>query len=252
MKTPIRYSRKRLAYTGRLARARFAAWAESSHGRSVLEQIASRMRFALFNRMRAARRRVWRRLVAAARTEEVVVAMQREVDGHLARLDTLAYAHDLPRTGIDLHRLVVVPRMFVNAETYRRVDAALVAQPAFAAVDGGESLRDWFVLTLIDSIEATVAQARPSPQRPLPAGDDWIAVGVNELFEWRIPFDGPAWPGHYYVLELTRFPITRAVRKATRDAIARLEASLPSLTRLHRNEILRQASSSLEQLLARG
>jgi hypothetical protein len=77
----------------------------------------------------------------------------------------------------------------------------------------------------------------------MPAVSDPI---VNEQFEWRIPFDGPAWPGHYHVLEITRFPITRAVRQATCDAIARLEASLPSLSRVHRSEILRQAGLSLE------
>jgi hypothetical protein len=85
----------------------------------------------------------------------------------------------------------------------------------------------------------------------LPAGDGWITVGVNERFEWHIPFKGPARPGHYYVLELTRMPITRAVRTAASEAIARMEASLPSLSRAHRAEIVRHAGLSLDQLLAR-
>ena len=230
--------------------ALFAAWAESPTGRALLEQAAAQSRFALYGRMRAARHRLWRQLVRAARADAVVAVVQHEVDGYLARLDTLVHAHDLPRVGVDLHRLVVVPRMFVNIQTYRRIDAALCEQPTFAALEGGESLRSRFILAIIESIEAAIARARPSPRRPLPAGNGWITVGVNEHFEWRIPFDGPAWPGHYHVLELTRWPITRAVRKATSEAMARLEASLPSLSRLHRNEILREAGLSLEGLFA--
>jgi len=42
-------------------------------------------------------------------------------------------------------------------------------------------------------------------------------------------------------MELTRDPVTRAVRKAVVDAVARIDASLPSLSRLARTEILRRA-----------
>jgi hypothetical protein len=248
MKALIRFSRGQVRYTGRIARATFATWAESSEGRAALEPVASQMRFALFGKMRAARRRVWRQLAHAARAKAVVVDVQREVDRYLQRLDTIAYAHDLPLSAVHLRRLVVVPRVFVNADAYRRIDAALRAQPAFAAVDAVTSLRTWFVLTLIGNLEAAIAQARPSPQRPLPAGDSWIMVGVNEQFEWRSAIGGPVWPGHYYVLELRRIAITRAVRKAAREAVADLEASLPSLSRVHRSEILRSAASSLEHL----
>jgi hypothetical protein len=54
-------------------------------------------------------------------------------------------------------------------------------------------------------------------------------------------FDEPAWNGHHYVIELTRDPITRAVRKAIAARIERFEASLPALPRAERNEILRRA-----------
>ena len=251
MSTAVRYSHERVIYTGRMAKESFIAWADSGSGRSALQLGASGMRFALFGRLRAARRRVWRQVVKTARMEAVVVAIQREIDDYLMRVDMVAYARDLPRVGIDLHRLVVVPRLFVDAEVFRRIDAALNGLRVFAALDGGESLRRWFVQTLIDAIEAAVQSARPSPQRPLPAGQDWIIVGVNDQFEWGIPIDGPGWPGHYYVLELTRTPITRAGRKAAGKAIGRLETSLPSLSRVQRNEILRQAGSSLELLSVR-
>jgi hypothetical protein len=251
MKSPIRYSRGRIRYTGQIDRGAFIAWCESSDGRSVLDPIISTMRFVLFGKARAARRRLWRELTGMARSGPVVAGVQREIDSYLARFETLVYARNLPCVGIDLHRLVVVPRFFANAIADRRIDASLKAESAFATLDRCQLLRDWFVLTLIDGIAATLVDTRPSPKRPLPAGDDWMIVGVNDQFEWRIPFNGPAWPGHYYLLELTSRPITRTVRKAAADAVTQMEISLPSLSRSHRNQILRQAGLSLEQLLAR-
>lgn len=251
MKGPVRFSRGRILYTGRIDRAAFVAWCESPAGRSVLDPIVATMRFVLFGKARAARRCLWRELSVAARSGTVVAAVQREIDSYLARLDTLVYAHDLPRVGIDLHRLVVVPRLFANAIINRRIDASLEAASALATLNGSQVLRDWFILTLIDGIAAAPVAARPSPKRPLPSGNDWVIVGVNDRFEWRIPSNGPAWPGHYYLLELTKRPITRAVRKAVGEAIAQMEISLPSLSRSHRNEILREAGLSVEQLLAR-
>ena len=246
MRRPVRFSRGRITYTGRIAGASFATWAGSKEGRSALAHVASQFDFALFGRMRAARRRVWRQLCRTARSETVTAALQQEIDRYLC-LHAFACA-DLPCVRVDLRRLVVVPRLFVNSAAYRCFTPALDAQPAFALLEGGESLRDWFALTLINGIEAAAIRARPSPQRPLPAGEGWVVVGVNEEFEWYDPIESPAWQGHYYVLELRRAPITRAVRKATRQAISGLEASLLSLSRADRGGILRQAALSLERL----
>lgn len=251
MKAPVHYSRGRVVYTGRMAWDRYSAWAESGAGRSVLEQVASRSRFSLFGPLRTAGRRVWRQLTSAARSEKLIPAMQHEVDSYLARLDTLAYAQDLPRASIDGYRLVVVPRAFVNACAYRGIDVTLRLHPEFLALDGGESLRDWWVLTVIEAIEAAVARARPSLKRPLPAGNGWVAVSLDERFEWRIAADGVSWPGHYYVLELPRTPMKRAFRKAASEALTCLHASLPSLSRARRNEIVSQAGSSIARLTKR-
>ena len=82
----------------------------------------------------------------------------------------------------------------------------------------------------------------PSPKRPLVAGKEWISVGLDGAFVWRLPrLNEPPWDGHHYVMELTRDPITRAVRKAVVAAVERIDASLPSLSRIERNEILRRA-----------
>ena len=250
MKTPVRFSRVRAAYTGRLLRDAFAEWAESREGVSALNEIGGEMFFALFGRRQAARSQVWKQLRRAARAEAVSLIAERELDEYLPQLGTLAFSRELPRVGVDLRRLVVVPRMFVNGQSYRRIDTALRTEPEFAELEGGDSLCQAFAVTLVDSIATAIAEVRPTPDHPLPAGDDWIAIGVNDRYEWRVPFNGPAWPGHYFVLEVTRTPLTRAVRKTVAETIAHLEASLASLTPLRRSEILRQAASSLEPSLA--
>jgi hypothetical protein len=239
-----------MEYTGRLSYAPFAAWVESPEGRPVLEEIASRVRFAPFGKLRAARRRVWRELKGAARTGRVVLAVQTEIDAYLSRLDTLVYARDLPRIGVQLHRLVVVPRRFVNSDAFRRIDEALSANGVFALLDCDKAVRHWFTSTLVSEVDGAVTSAGPSVRTPVPAGEGWIIVGVNEQFDWYTPPTGPAWPGHYYVLERTRWPITRKVRKAVGDAIVQLEGSLQSLSRVRRNEIVKGAWLSLEQLFA--
>jgi hypothetical protein len=251
MKTLVRYSFGRAKFTGRIPRVPFAAWAASPGGRLVVEGVQSNIRFSLFGRRRAAQRRIWRRLNEAARNKSVVDAMQREIDAYLTRLDPLVYAHDLPRASVDLRRLVVVPRSLVNSAAYRRIVAALDGHLAPVATDDHGSLLDWFVLLMISGMEAAVVAAQPSPRRSMPAGSDWVAVGVNERFEWGVPLEGPAWLGHYYVLELTSTPVTRAVWKGAEAAISNLEAALPSLSRVHRNGILRAAGLSIEHFRAR-
>jgi hypothetical protein len=251
MKTPVQNSRGRMIFTGRFPRSSFNGWTESQDGRAILERIGNERRFALFGRTAAARRRVWRQLSRTVRTRNVISLVQREIDAGLERLDPIVYAHDLPRVGVDLRRLVVVPRLFVNGEAYRGLYTAVQAEPAFTSLEGGESLTEWFVITVVEAMDAAIASARPSPHSPLPATSSWIVVGVDERFEWRVPFQGPAWPGHYYVMELTAQPVTRAVRKAVDEAIAGFEKSLPSLPRARRTEIVRQAAMSLQQLLAR-
>jgi len=251
MKSPVRLARGRLKYTGRIDRASFTTWADSFEGRRILERLAARERLALFGKLRAARRRLWRQLARAVRAEVVAAPVQRELDAYLQRLERLVYAPDLPCITVELRRLVVVPRLLLNAEMYRHLDRALEVDPVFRADGVGAQLRDWFLLTVIGSLEAAVANARPSPWRAIPAGADWITVGVNERFEWRVPFGGHSWPGHYYLLELRRISITRATRNAARDVIKDLEDGLPSLSGVHRDAILRSAGETLGQSEAR-
>jgi hypothetical protein len=53
------------------------------------------------------------------------------------------------------------------------------------------------------------------------------------------------------VLEVMRSPTTRAFRKAVGEKMAHLDESMQSLSRAERTEILRQAGSSLSELVVR-
>jgi hypothetical protein len=237
----VRYRRGGACYTGRIARAPFAAWLAMPEGQTTLDEAASRLRFKVFARARAARR-LWRHLSAAARDPVLVAAIQSEVDGYLGRMQEFAYAEGLPRASVDLHRLVLVPRVLVNGAAYVAIARRLRSVHAFASFEGGDAVRDFFVVTLIHHLDAAIAGVTPTPKRPLAIGKEWISVGLEGAFVWRLPaLNEPPWDGHHYVLELTREPITRAVRKAVVAAVGRIEASLPSLSRSERNEILRRA-----------
>jgi len=237
----VRCSQGRLIYT-RMTRAPFMTWANTQRGRAALGAVAREIRFAFFGKERAARRRLWRGLVAATCAEPIAALIRAEAQAYLGRLSQLVYAEGLPRSGVNLHRLVVVPRVLVNGAAYRSISMRMGAQPALASLEGGEPLREFLFLALIREMHAAVARAGPSPQRPLAAGADWISVGLNSAFVWRVPLNAPAWAGHHYVLELTREPVTRALRKAVAERISSFEASLLSLSKLERYEIVRRAS----------
>ena len=178
----------------------------------------------------------------SARGTPSLAAIQSEMDGYLGRLQEFAYADGLPRLSVDLHRIVVVPRVLINGAAYGAIAKRLHSERAFASLEGGDAVRDFFVATLIDHLDGAIAGVMPSPKRPLAAGTDWVSVGMESAFVWRLPLlNAPPWAGHHYVLEVTRDPITRAVRKKVVAAVERIEASLPSLSRLERNEILRRA-----------
>jgi len=243
MRPWIRYSHGQLVYTGRGAKKPFQQWVLTPAGRRAIEAVAEGLRFSLFGRLRAARRRVWHQLAAAAADVDVVATVGRETQAYLRRIGEMAYADGLPRVGVELHRLVVVPRVLLNAETFRAIEHKLLSQPSFASVEGGPAVREFFILRLIEDMMAAVTDAGSSPRRPLPAGGAWTSVGVNRSFVWRMPLlEQPPWAGHHYVIEQNREPMTRTLRKLLGTAIDRFEATLPTLSRLERDDILRRAA----------
>ena len=237
----VRYRRGRVVYGGRIARAPFAAWLTTTEGAAVLDEATSRLRIRFLARTRAARR-LWRRLAAAARDRQVVATIQSEMDAYPGRIQEFAYAEGLPCAGIDLHRLVVVPRALVNGAAFGALARRLRAVPAFASLEGGDPLHDFFVAKVISDADAAIAGAAPTVKRPVALGREWISIGLDGAFVWRLPLlNEPAWDGHHYVLEVTRDPLTRAVRKGVAAAVGRIDASLQTLSRVDRNEILRRA-----------
>jgi hypothetical protein len=185
---------------------------------------------------------LWRALATAARDASVAAIIQSEIDAYPGRLQDFAYAEGLPRASVELHRIVVVPRVLINAAATGAIARRLRSVHAFMALEGGDAVRDFFVRQLVHDLDAAITRATPSPKRPLAAGTDWISIGIEGGFVWRLPLlNEPPWDGHHYLLELTRAPITRKLRKAVAETVQRLEASLPALTRVDRNEILRRA-----------
>ena len=250
MKTPVRSWHGQLRYTGHFSREAYAIWAGSRDGTALLDRLAAAQgRFTLFGKKRAADRLVWRQFNHVAHADAVATALQREVGSYLVRIDPLVHAEGLPTLMIDLRRLIVIPRVLVSAEACRRIQRQLHVQPAFTGLPGGESFRRWFVLTMLQSLASSVVQAHPSVRHPLPAGDGWMVVGVNNEYEWQKPLRSLSWPGHYIVLEVRRSPLTRSIRSEVVGAIAELEGWLPSLSFVDRTEILKRASVSLERQL---
>jgi hypothetical protein len=242
MRPWVRYRGGRARYSGWISRAPFNAWTKTPEGKAAIAAAADRLRLKWLAHTRA-ERRLWRQLASMARQRAVVVSIQSEADTYPARLQEFAYADGLPRVGIELHRLVVVPRVLVNGAAYGAIARRLHAVPAFATLEGGDALREFFLLTVVQDLDAAVSSARPSPKRPVAAGQDWVSVGLNHKFVWRVPLlKDPPWDGHHYVLELTRDPITRALRKAVAAAIEQIDSALPGLSRSERNEILKRAA----------
>jgi hypothetical protein len=110
----IRYSRQRFIYTGRIGRAPFSRWTQTEEGRATVDELAETIRFALFGRQWAARRRLWRALTAAAGDDTVIDIVRSEAQRYLKHLGDLAYADGLPRETIQLRRLVAVPTVLLN------------------------------------------------------------------------------------------------------------------------------------------
>lgn len=237
----VRHRRGGARYARRITKARFAEWLATPEGQAVLAAAASRLRLRLFTKLRAGRR-LWREFAGAGRDPALADIVQSELDAYPRRIQELAYAEGLPRASIDLHRLVIVPRVLINAAASGALARRLRTVHSFMALEGGESLRDFFVRKVIHDLDAAIAGVTPTPKRPLAAGTDWISVGIDGAFVWRVPLlNEPPWDGHHYVLELTREPITRKLRKAVAEAIENYQASLPALSRIDRNEILRRA-----------
>ncbi len=126
----------RLRFRGRITKQPVIDWLTSEDGTAAVQAAASQIRFALFGRLRAARRRMRRELWEAVDAPAVREVIAAECDSYLAAWAELAYAPSLPRATIALQRLVVVPRTMILARTLSRVMVRVAACPAIADLLG--------------------------------------------------------------------------------------------------------------------
>lgn len=198
------------------------------------------MRFRLFGHARA-RRRLWRALDAASRTESVASAIGLEADCYMRVLADLCYTTALPRAHIALHRLVLAPRAMAAGRAQAGVFERLDRVPALAGLD--QAARAFFLHQLVIEMDAALRKASPSPRCPVHAQDGWACVGVSIGTVWvdRI-FAGPDATGHVFMYEFPRERLSRRDRKALDAAIAQMAASASALSRAERFALIRSAS----------
>ena len=236
----IRLRGGKLTYAGRISRAPFDAWAAAAEGTAAIAAQAAHVRFALLGKHRAARSRMWRELANAATDEMVVTAIQEEADRYLARLTQLAYAEGLPRVAVNLYRLVVVPRQLLNGVARQCLAARLRREPALTCLES-QPVKDFFCLQLVRDMDAAITSVQATVKRPFTTGHGWATVGLNSEYVWFAAVEDSRWGGHHFAFELPRDPISRAMRKAIEEAMKTFDQSLPVLSRVERNDILRRA-----------
>jgi hypothetical protein len=237
----FRVNAGRLEYRGRITRDAYAKWTTTRNGLEAVSRVARGTRFSLFGRSRSARRRMWRALETASRTESLASAMAIEAARYMQLLASLAYADALPRAHIALHRLVLVPRAMSVGRAHAGVIERLAMAPALRELD--EAVRAFFLDQLVIEMDAALRKAAPSPRRPVEAQDGWACVGDRTGVVWvdRI-LAGPDGSGHLFMYEFPHEPLGRRERKALETAIEQLTVSVSSLSRAQRATLVRSAA----------
>jgi len=223
----------RLRFRGRITKQPVIEWLTSEDGTAAVQAAASQIRFALFGRLRAARRRMRRELWEAVDAPAVREVIAAECDPYLAAWAELAYAPSLPRATIALHRLVVVPRTMILARTLSRVMIRLATCPAIA--DVSDSFKAFLARRILCEMDAAIRRAAPSPKRPVHAPESWACVALDCDFTWIDPiWSGPDWRGHVMLFEMPAKGLQRRQRRELEAVIERLKQTLPNLSRQQR------------------
>lgn len=238
----FRVSEGRLEYRGRITREPFTRWTHTTEGAAAITRIADGLRFSLFGRNRAARRRLWRSLESAARTHSVATAIAAEAPRYMQVVARLAYSEGLPRAVIALHRLVVVPRAMIASHARAALSKRLGNVPEVASLD--EALQIFLFDQLVSEMDGALQKASASPRKPVMAHDEWTCVGVSKGIEWVDPmWAGPDGTGHVFMYELPRGGLSRRDRKTLESSIEEMSSSVSSLTKLQRYAMVRAASA---------
>jgi hypothetical protein len=223
----------------RTSREPVREWLTSSEGADALHCAAREVRFSLIGRARAARRRMTRALSDAVHSSSARTALAAGCAPFLGTWTQLAYAPALPRLALHGRRLVVVPRTMIVG---RSLDPA--AKRLAGAI--GPSVPDDFTAFLarwvLRAMDDAIRRAAPGPKYPLHAQESWACVHIDPDFLWVDPsVSGHAWRGHVMMSELPPGGLRRRDRHELAAAITELTTSLPGLTRLSRDGIVRMA-----------
>jgi hypothetical protein len=236
----FRVTRGRLEYAGRITRAPFSRWTATKEGADGVTRVAEGIRFRVFRRWRA-KRRMWRALEAATRTQSLSAAIAAEGARYMQVAANLSYADALPRAHIALHRLVLVPRAMVTGRAQSGLFERLRTAPALATVD--ESVRVFLLTQLIIEMDTALQSASPTPRRPVQAHEEWACVGITKGITWADPiWAGPDGTGHVFMYEFPRAGLPRRSMKALEAAIAEMSAAVSALSRADRVALVRAAS----------
>jgi hypothetical protein len=237
----FRVSGGRLVYRGRISRQQFSRWTVTPEGAETVTRLAAPIRFSLLGRTRAAKRRAWRALDAAARTPAVVAAIAGEADAYMRACADLSYGDALPRAHVALHRLVLVPRAMAAARARADMMQRLGRLPQVCELD--PSLRNFLMDQLLTEMDIALHYAAPSVAKPVRGHGAWACVGVSGGVQWGDPiWAGPYGTGHVYMYEFPAAGLSRKERKTLQAAIRQLEAGVSSLSRNQRFELARAAS----------
>jgi hypothetical protein len=237
----FRVSRGRLVYRGRISRQQFSRWTATREGVETVTRLAATIRFSLLGRMRAAKRRAWRALEAAARNPAVVAAINEEADAYMRACADLSYGDALPRAHVALHRLVLVPRAMAAARARADMAHRLGRLPQLCELD--PSLAIFLMDQLLTEMDIALHDAAPSAAKPVRGHGVWACVGVSGGVQWGDPmWAGPYGTGHVYMYEFPAAGLSRKERKAVAAALQHLEAGVSSLSRNQRFDLARAAS----------
>jgi hypothetical protein len=233
----------RVVFSGTLSREPYSAWVATKEGAAAIDAVAKQIGFRLFGRKRAARSRVWRELADAAKSEDGRSALQAAADLYVRTISTLAYAPGLPRSTVELRRLVLVPRALVSGRARTAIADRLRQCRPFAERPVAE--RDFMLESALHQIDAAMQRARLSVKGPVRAADEWGCIGADTRFAWVDQYwSGPGWSGHWFVYELPRGPVSRATRKAIDRAVDQLNAGLRTLSRERRQALVQLAAKA--------
>ena len=237
----------RLRFRGRMTHEPVVEWLTSEDGVAAVQAAASQIRFALFGRTRAARRRMRRELWSVVNSPVVRASIAAECDHYLAAWAELAYAPSLPRATIALHRLVVVPRTMILARALSRIMIRLAACPGIA--DLPDPFKAFFARRILSDMDDVIRRAAPSPRRPVCTQESWACVAIDTDFIWIDPiWSGPDWRGHVMMFEMPATRLQRRERLEVEAAIEQWKQTLPSLSRRQRDGTVQVAMDGMKLL----